>query len=301
MGILDGLGKFGIQAEEGMSIYAEPKAEKPEAAPAAEAPEEAAAPEPEAPKKSEAEFLLEKSIRCPVCERVFKTLQPKSGRVKRLESDNDLRPRCEGIDIMKYNVCACPACGYTALSSSKYFETINPNQKKLVEDKICKTFDPESIAEAYKPETKEWDYDTAIGLHQLSLYNAMVKGAKTSEKAYNCLVLSWLLRGKAETIENDPEAKDEYDALKKEENELYTQAYEGLMKAASTENFPIAGMDETTYNYLLATMSFRFGDMSMASKLLASIIQSPATSPKIKDKARDLKDEIIAAIKAGKK
>lgn len=297
MGILDGLEQFGIKADEGMSLYDTPK-------PAAEA-EATAAPaeveKPTEPKHSEAEFILEKSMRCPVCDRVFKTLQPKSGRVKRLESDPDLRPRCEGIDIMKYNVCCCPGCGYTALSSAKYFETINPVQKKSIEEKVCKNFNPDSIADAYKPDTKEWDYDTAIALHRLSLYNAVVKGAKTSERAYNCLVLSWLLRGKAEEMEKDPEAQDEVAAIKNQEAEYYKQAYEGLTKAVSTENFPIAGMDQTTLDYLLATMAYHYGDMNTASKLLASIITSPATSPKIKDKARDLKDEIIAAIKAGKK
>lgn len=292
MSILGGLEQFGIKADEKLSLYDEPKAEKAEnpGAPAAE----------QKPVHSEKEFVLEKTLRCPVCDGVFKTLQPKSGRVKRLESDKDLRPRCEGIDIMKYNVCCCPVCGYTALSSGKFFESINPNQKKLIEEKICKSFDPSSVANAYKPDTKEWDYETAIGLHKLSLYNAVVKGAKTSEKAYNCLVIAWLLRGRAETLEGDPGQKDEYDALKAEEEEYYKEAYEGLYKAVSTENFPIAGMDEMTLNYLLATMSFHYGKTDTAAKLLASIIQSPATTQKIKDKARDLKDEIIAAIKAGK-
>lgn len=293
MGILGGLEQFGIKADEKLSLYEDPKAAK------AEAPADGPA-QAQPVKHSESEFVLEKTIRCPVCDGVFKTLQPKSGRVKRLESDKDLRPRCEGIDIMKYNVCCCPVCGYTGLSTSKYFETINPNQKKLVEEKICRSFDPASVADAYKPETKEWSYDTAIGLHKLSLYNAMVKGVKTSEKAYNCLVIAWLLRGKAEAIANDPEARDEYDAVKKEEEEYYKEAYDGLFKAVSTENFPIAGMDQTTMDYLLATMSFNYGKTDVAAKLLASIIQSPMTPTKIKEKARDLKDEIVEAIKAGK-
>lgn len=296
MGILGGLEQFGIKADEKMSLYEEPKAEAPAAKEGAEEkPEEAAKPQ-----HSESEFLLEKSLRCPVCERVFKTLQPKSGRVKREESDKDLRPRAAGIDIMKYNVCCCPGCGYTALSSSKYFESVNPNQKKLIEEKVCKNFDPESVAAVYKPDVKEWDYDTAISLHKLSLYNAVVKGAKTSEKAYNCLVLSWLLRGKAETLEGIADQKDEYEAVKREEEEYYAEAYEGLYKAMSTENFPIAGMDQTTLEYLLATMSYKYGKTDVAAKLLASIIQSPVTTQKIKDKARDLKDEIVASIKASK-
>ena len=44
-------------------------------------------------------FLLEKGIRCPVCDKVFKTKMIKNGRVKRLESDKDLR-RVIGILIL---------------------------------------------------------------------------------------------------------------------------------------------------------------------------------------------------------
>ncbi len=289
MGILGGLEKFGIKADEKIDLYEDPKK-------ATAQPAEGAAASAEPVKKSESEFVLDKSIRCPVCDKVFKTLQPKSGRIKRLESDRDLRPRCEGIDIMKYNVNCCPSCGYTALSSSKYFETINANQKKLVQEKICKSFDPKSVADAYKPEVREWDYDTAIALHQLSLYNAVVKGAKTSEKAYNCLVLAWLLRGKAESLAKDPEAKDEVEQCKAQEKEYYKEAYEGLNKAVATENFPMAGMDQSTVDYLLATMAFQMGDNSAATRNLSRIITSPATNSKIKEKARDLKDEIIASI-----
>lgn len=288
MGILGGLEKFGIKADEKIDLFADPKK------PAAQAAESSAAAEPV--RKSESEFVLEKTLRCPVCDKVFKTLQPKSGRVKRLESDRDLRPRCEGIDIMKYNVNCCPFCGYTALSSSKYFETINANQKKLVQEKICRSFDPKSVADAYKPEVREWDYDTAIALHQLSLYNAVVKGAKNSEKAYNCLVLAWLFRGKAESLAKDPEAKDELAKCKAQEKEYYKEAYEGLNKAVATENFPMAGMDQSTVDYLLATMAFQMGDNSAATRSLSRIITSAATSTKIKEKARDLKDEIIASI-----
>ena len=58
--------------------------------------------------------------RCAVCDKVFKTKMIKSGRLKRLESDMDLRPRYEHIDTLKYSVISCPYCGYTAIT--RYFE-----------------------------------------------------------------------------------------------------------------------------------------------------------------------------------
>jgi len=295
MNLFSGLEKLGIKPAEDVKLYEE----KPKEEPKAEKKKQVEEKKPVV--HSEYEFLLEKSVRCPVCEKVFKTLNVKSGRVRRKESDKDLRPRCVDIDIMKYNVNCCPNCGYTALNSNGYFESILPVHKKAIKEKICATFDPSSVANAFKDDVKEWDYDTSLALHKLSLYNAIVKGAKTSEKAYNCLVLSWLLRGKAETLEGDESKKDELEMVRAEEADFYKEAYEGLMKAMSEESFPIAGMDQTTYEYLIATMSVHYGKYDVASKLLASILQSQVAGAKIKDKARDLKDEIIAAIKSGKK
>ena len=59
----------------------------------------------------EEEFLLAKTVRCKVCDQVFKTKVVKNGRVKRLEPDQDLRPRFQYIDTLKYDVTSCPNCG----------------------------------------------------------------------------------------------------------------------------------------------------------------------------------------------
>ena len=39
------------------------------------------------PVHTEEEFLLDKNVRCPVCDHVFRTRVVKTGRVKRLEPD----------------------------------------------------------------------------------------------------------------------------------------------------------------------------------------------------------------------
>ena len=64
----------------------------------------------------ETDFLLLKSVTCPICESKFKTPAIKSGKMRRMEPDLDLRPRFEGIDVNKYDVISCPKCGYTALN-----------------------------------------------------------------------------------------------------------------------------------------------------------------------------------------
>lgn len=100
MNLLSGLEKFGLDVSEDMDIFEE---DKPKTGTGTEAVE----------KKSdiptEDMFLLEKGIRCPVCDKVFKTKMIKNGRVKRLESDKDLRPRHQYIDTLKYDICSWPA------------------------------------------------------------------------------------------------------------------------------------------------------------------------------------------------
>ena len=62
---------------------------------------------------AEEDFLLLKSVVCPICENVFSTMVVKSGRARRMEPDFDLRPRFEGIDVNKYDVTSCRKCGKT--------------------------------------------------------------------------------------------------------------------------------------------------------------------------------------------
>ena len=81
---------------------------------------------------------------------------------------------------------------------------------------------------------------------------------------------------------------------------FYAQAYEGFMKAVSSEMFPMCGMDQNTVDYILAYMSTHFKRYDVASKCIANILQSPSAQNKTKERARDLKEKIIAEIKKGK-
>ena len=62
----------------------------------------------------------------------------------------------------------------------------------------------------------------------------------------------------------------------------------------------MCGMDESTLNLMMANMAFRLEKTDIASKLVSSILVSHAASAKVKDRARDLKEKIIAKIHRGK-
>lgn len=282
MNLLSGLEKFGLKADGTTNIFEE---------------EKKVVVSEDGVKKDvvidESSFLLDKAIRCTVCDKVFKTKMVNS-RVKRLEPDLDLRPRYEHIDTLKYNTKSCPYCGYTAVN--RYFEHLSSMQIKQVKEQVCANFKGSDDVEA-----KLLSYDEAIERYKLALFCSIAKKAKTSEKAYTCLNLAWLFRGKYESLDpKDPALEQERKECKEQEEAFYAQAFEGLNKAMSTENYPICGMDECTLDYLLATMAYHFKKYDVASKCIARILQSVAASKKMKDRAYDLKEKIVDDIKKNK-
>ena len=283
MNLFAGLEKFGIKADNTTDLFEDEK--KPAAS--ADGGKTEAAP-------TEDSFLLDKAIRCTVCDKVFKTKMIKNGRIKRLEPDLDLRPRFEYIDTLKYDVASCPYCGYTAIN--RYFEHVTSGQIKLIKEQVCANFKPTG-----SDEPAVLDYDQAIERYKLALFNTIVKKGKTSEKAYSCLKLSWLYRGKAEELKGtDPETLKKKKEAKEQEEAFYQQAYEGFMKAMSTEMFPMCGMDQCTVDYLLAAMAYHFKKYDVASKCISRIQATPSASKKMKDRAYDLKEKIVAEIKNSK-
>ena len=49
---------------------------------------------------------------CPVCGKTFKAKIVKSAKARQIAMDDDLRPKFEGVDTLKYDVLLCTKCGY---------------------------------------------------------------------------------------------------------------------------------------------------------------------------------------------
>ena len=290
MGLLDGLEIFGMDGSNMDDLFSDQKKQP--------TVQRTAAPvvHKETETKEEDQKKKKKTV-CPVCDHEFKTLTPKSGRVRRKESDRDLRPRSVGIDTLKYNVICCPMCGYAGLTQNDWFQNILRPQKPMIRAQVTSKFDPLSVRAAYGADVRKWSYELSIALHKLSLFNSMVKNAKASEKAYNCLVLSWLHRGWGEELREHGAEEGMQAKVRAVEEDYYKKAYEGLTKAMATETPPVCGMSEHMLSYLVAVMSQKFGKLEIASKLVATILVSQTAEGKIKDRARDLKEELITQIK----
>lgn len=278
-GLLSGLEGLGLGGLENLEIYETKKEE--------ETPQEP-------PKVEEKEFLLERNYECPCCYKNFTAKVMKTGKAKLIGTDPDLRAKYEGIDAGKYDVLLCPHCGYAALS--RFFTVITAPQIKLIRENISKSVH----LTVYHDEI--YTYEEAMERYKLALANAVVKRAKASEKAYVCLKSGWLVRGYQEyLVETGEDEAAKIAELKQMEEQYLLNAFNGFVEARQTENFPMCGMDETTVDYLLAVLASRFKKYDIASRLIAGILTSPSANTRMKDKARDLKDQVLAEIKNQKK
>ena len=279
--LLAGLGDLGLGNLENLEIYETAKKSDNDAEGAAKAPE-----------FKEEDVLFEKSYTCTVCDKPFKAKMIRAGKVKLIGADVDLRPRYENVDVLKYDIIACPYCGYASMS--KNFAYLTAAQKKAIRENICNSFKPRNA----DPEEKIYTYKEALERHKLALVNTIVKHGKASEKAYICLKTGWLLRGETESLDkDDPDYAKKKQENEKAEEQFLRNAYDGFVQARAGESFPICGMDELTVDYLLAALAVRFNEFDTASRLISSIITSRTANSRMKDKAHDLKEMLAEKIK----
>lgn len=283
MNLLSGMEKFGFSSDEELDILKE----EPKKAKEVEKQKKAIV------EKQEQDFLIDKKARCPICDKEFSYRSVLTTKIKRMEPDSDLRPKYEVIDKTKYDFLSCPGCGYSALNTT--FATIDTARVKLIRTEFCPSFKPqpnERVPEIY-------DYDYSCEKFKLALICAMKKKAKMSEKALVCLKIAWLRRSQLQELEAAENIdKEKIEQVRSEYEGFYQQAYDGFMKAISTETPPYCGMPSDAVEYMLATMSVYYKKYEAASKLIARLIQAPSTSRALKDKCLNLKEEIVATLKS---
>lgn len=290
MGLLDGLGKFGIN-DLGVDDIFSTKEEKKDSAENNTEPAEAKV---EKPRVNEMDFLFEKTYECPVCDFSFKELTVKSSRARVIKIEKNLRPVVEDFEPIKYEVISCPMCGYTTMN--RYFGPIMPRHKEAFIAEIGRSYPANKY---YQPFVM--GYDEAIERVELALATAIVKKAKASEKAYICLKGKWLCESCfADSVVLERMTEEEKAKMEEKHTEFHNLAFDGFIAARQSEDFPIAGMDSSTLDYLIAAMAMESGKYDVSSKMVSSLLQNVATPSRIKDKARAIKEELIVRIKEQK-
>lgn len=269
-----GLESLGLKIKKDIDVFEQDKKEERQSAQGENKPKEI----------SEESLLFDKTHKCPVCDSEFKCKMVRTGKAKLVSQDMDLRPKYQGIDPLKYDAILCPVCGYASLN--RYFNFVMSSQAKQIKEQISSTF-------KYTSENgKTYSYDEAITRHKMALLNTVVKRGKVSERAYTCLKLAWLFRGKREEMMQGEYSKEEAKALYEEEKECLKNAHEGFVAAFSQEEFPMCGMDQYTVTFLVAELSRRIGEYEEAKRWVSKVLVARDANRRIKDKALALKESL---------
>ena len=226
----------------------------------------------EAPKFNIDDYIYTKNFICPVCGYNFSANVVRESKIRVESIDFDLRPICTPIDPILYNIVVCEGCGYS--TANRVFNKATSKQAELILSQITPNFRPH-------PYPKEPGIEMAITRYKLALLNAVVKQAKDGEKAYLCMKITWLYRIKGDDAAN--------------EKMFAEHTVKGFTAALENEITPIMGLEESTILCLLGAFSMFIGQHESALRILSELIVSKSSSERLKDRARDLKNEIIAA------
>ena len=128
LGLLKGLGKFGLNELENLNVYEDEKKSTNRKKEEKEAPQV----------MKEEDYLFDKTYECPVCYQKIKARTVRTGRAKLVRTDIYLRPVYEYVEPLKYEVISCPCCGYSV--HSRYFGGLTALQIKAIRETISVSF-----------------------------------------------------------------------------------------------------------------------------------------------------------------
>ena len=80
-------------------------------------------------------------------------------------------------------------------------------------------------------------------------------------------------------------------------DEFIKNALEGFLAARQSESYPMCGMDEITMEFLIAALAMESEQFDVSSRIISNILVSPSATSRMKDKARDLKEMLMAKMK----
>lgn len=244
----------------------------------------------------ELELLLDRSHTCPVCGCEFSTKDVKAGKAQSDGMDLDLRPRYRNIDALKYRMTECPLCSYADFD--KFFSNVNKRTLPALKERMIMR-EVENLNEEFPRR-----YPDAYRYSKSALRCCLISGSKPGKRAYTALFSSWILRGWRESLKRDGLIVSDTDTMSMvEEGKLKKYALRNFRLAETTEEFPIMGMSEPTFDYLMGVLCYEQEELNDAAKYILRALQDRNLKPNIRTNAEDLRDMIRDrkhAVKAAK-
>jgi hypothetical protein len=229
------------------------------------------------------DILFDRKAECPVCQLEFTSRAVKSGKLRLDDSDDDLRPKYNKLDPIPYDVMVCPTCGYASLA--KTFKYVKTHRIPEFKNKVSTKYTPKTYGDFYT-------YDEAIERFKLALYDGIIFEISVLEKAYICLKIAWLYRGKREEKEKEL-SEDATQELLDYEMTFLKQAYDGFKRAVDSEKFPQLGIDLLTAQYLVGELARRLGNVDEAFEIMAKLSISNLIGQRLKARVKKMKEIIV--------
>lgn len=214
------------------------------------------------------EHIYEKKVDCPVCGSKFTTYAVKVNSPRMLGQDSDFFINYGVINPYLYDVWICNRCGYTSMKAD--FAKIKTYQKDTIFLKITPKWTPREYP-------AELSIKQAIEKYKLALINSMVLERPSSSNGMICLKIAWMYR-----------------LLKDTTNELIylEKALISLTDAYMKEDFPMYGMQRDSMTYLIGELNRKLNHFEEALKWYSKAITTAGASHKVKELARNGRDNI---------
>ncbi|MCL2854431.1 MAG: DUF2225 domain-containing protein [Defluviitaleaceae bacterium] len=234
-------------------------------------------PEPAADEEEEeisaeglAALLYTKEAECPVCRAKFNNTLVRESKL-RLSHMDELRPVYRGFEPLCYGITMCTTCGYAAFKDR--FDVISDRQRETLLQHLRINY------ANFMPASYPMELDEKMGIERFkyALLTAYIKKVSLGEKAMLLTKTAWLYKAMGDEVNTS--------LFSKYANDVWTQAYQ-------SERFPIFGLSEATVHFLLARFAFDLGDHGTSLRFLSQIIVDQNLSTRMRDMARDLKEQI---------
>ncbi|MCR5421300.1 MAG: DUF2225 domain-containing protein [Lachnospiraceae bacterium] len=236
-------------------------------------------------------FIFDKHYECPVCGQKFRSKSVRAGKMISDGRDVDLKPRYVNVDGIKYRPVVCAECGYANMDNS--FTNITKKEAELLRNSL--------INNNFIDDIYARDYKEAYEAYKAIVRCDLIRCVKNGKRAHTALYAAWLLRSWREYMEILGVTISETALMRKEEElKLLKYAYKNFKEAEIREDFPINGIPEATFDYMMAALAYEIGEIFEAERYIRITMHKRELKPIIRRYAEDLMEEIKAKIKSGK-
>ncbi|MCF6460920.1 DUF2225 domain-containing protein [Clostridium sp. Cult3] len=195
--------------------------------------------------------LYDKDIKCPTCDKQFKTKKVRRSKLRLTKRDEDFLSYYERQNPLKYNIYVCPNCGYAA--SESRFSSLSYENKQIILEKITSKWNKRSYGH-------ERTAEEAIETYKLALYIGELLNYGKVELGFLCLSIAWLYR-----IEEVQEEEVRFLGLARD---LFEEGY-------YKESLVNVNIDELRLGYLVGELNRRLGNKEEALKWFNTVLSNP--------------------------